>query len=87
MKLLKKQKTTGKDILFGILIGIPNYFSARFLLLALGSLPAIVVYPVYSVATIVCITLAGVVLFREKLTRQKGLAMGLIMAALFCINY
>lgn len=86
LKILKHQKTTVWDIFFGIIIGVPNYFSARFLLLALGSLPAVVVYPMYSVSTIVCITCAGLVLFKEKLTKQKIAALCLILAAVLCIN-
>lgn len=74
------------DVLFGILIGIPNYFSARFLLLALGSVPAVIAYPVYSVATIVVISVVSVVAFREKIGRRKMVAIGLVLVALGMLN-
>ena len=74
------------DILSGVLIGVPNYFSARFILLALGQVPAVVVYPVYSVGTIIVITLVGLAVFRERLSRQKAAAMALILAALALLN-
>lgn len=86
MALIRKQKLTIRDVIFGILIGVPNYFSARFLLLALGNLPAVITYPVYSVGTIIVISLAGVVLFRERMSNQKITALGLILAALVLLN-
>lgn len=84
--LLKREKVKPADICCGLLIGIPNYYSARFILLALGSVPAVVVYPVYSVGTIVTITMAGLSIFHEKLSRQKKGALLLILAALVMLN-
>jgi len=82
----KKQSVTWADALFGLIIGIPNYFSARFLLLSLGAVPAVVAYPTYSVGTIVMITLAGIVIFREKLNRQRIIALLMILCALALLN-
>ena len=82
----KNQGLRGADALFGLLIGIPNYFSARFLLLSLSSVPAVVAYPTYSVATIVVVTLAGLLLFGERLSRRQAAAMGIILAALAMLN-
>ena len=78
-------KITGKEIGFGVLIGIPNYFSARFLLLALGSVPAVITYPVYSVATIVAISLSGLLFFKESISKRKAFAL-LVIAALILLN-
>lgn len=74
------------DLFFGMLIGVPNYFSARFLLLALGSVDAVIAYPVYSVATLITITVVGLLCFREKLSRKKTLALVMIIAALCLLN-
>jgi multidrug transporter EmrE-like cation transporter len=82
----KKQSDTPADAIFGLLIGIPNYFSARFLLLSLGAVPAVVAYPTYSVGTIVMITLAGLIIFREKLNRQRIIGLGMILCALVLLN-
>lgn len=84
--IVKKQKLGWMDVLFGLIIGIPNYFSARFLLLAVQSVPAVVAYPTYSVGGIIALTLAGVLLFREKLSRRKMAALGVIVAALALLN-
>ena len=72
--------------MFGLLVGIPNYFSAKFLLGALETLPAVIVYPVYSVGSILVVTLAGVLLFRERLEKHQWVALGVILAALVLLN-
>lgn len=74
------------DVLFGLLIGVPNFFSAKFLLGALNDIAAVIVYPVYSVATILTVTLAGVLLFREKLDKRQWTALGIILLALVLLN-
>lgn len=82
----KKERPGGKELLYGALVGIPNFFSAKFLLGALEALPAVIVYPTYSVATILAVTLAGVFFFRERLTVRRWIAMGGILAALVMLN-
>ena len=84
--LWKRDPARRADIGWGLLIGIPNYYSARFILLALEEVPAVVVYPVYSVGTIITITLVGLAIFHERLGRQKAAALGLILAALALLN-
>ena len=78
---VKKEKMGWWDVLFGVVIGIPNYFSSRFLLLALRSVPAVVTYPVYSVATILVITLVGILAFKEPISKQKIIGLVLVIAA------
>lgn len=84
--IVKKQRFGWKDALFGLLIGVPNYFSARFLLLSLADVPAMVAYPSFSVGTIVLVALAGVILFKEKLSTRKLIGLGVILAALVLLN-
>ena len=69
-----------------MLVGIPNYYSARFLLKAVGQVPAVVAYPTYSVATIVVISIVGMICFKEKLTKRQQAAIGLILIALVFLN-
>lgn len=84
--LAGRRPVSWKDVLFGVLIGIPNYHASRFLLLALGSVPAVVCYPVYNVGAIVLISIAGALLFREKLGRRKLIGIAMIVAALVLLN-
>jgi len=83
---VKKQSIGKHEVFYGLLIGIPNFFSARFLLGALKTLPAVIVYPTYSVATIAAVSFAGVFLFREKLSRRQWMAMGIIGLSLVLLN-
>ena len=82
----KKQKLTLPDAAFGLLIGVPNYYSARFLLASLSSVPAVIAYPTVNVGTIVAVSLCGMMLFKEKLSRRQWIAMGVILAALVLLN-
>ena len=84
--LWRKERPGKQELLFGLLIGIPNFFSAKFLLMALGQLPAVVVYPTFSVATILLVTLAGVCLFRERLRRAQWASLAVILVALVMLN-
>ena len=82
----KEGKPGTWEVLYGLLVGIPNFFSAKFLLAALEDLAAVIVYPVYSVATILTVTLAGVLFFKETLQRKQWLALGMILLALVLLN-
>jgi multidrug transporter EmrE-like cation transporter len=44
------------------------------------------VFPTFSVGCIVVVTLAGLLLFKEKLTKRQGTALAMIMAALAMLN-
>ena len=83
---LKKQKICKSDLLFGVLIGVPNFFSSKFLLLSLGQLPAVIVYTSFSVGTILTVTAAGVLLFKERLSARQTAALAVILAALAMLN-
>lgn len=86
LMLRKGQRVGTQELLYGLLIGVPNFFSARFLLLALDDVPAVIAYPSYSVATLLVVTLTGVLLFKERLQRRQWLALGLILLALVLLN-
>ena len=83
---VKKEKPGKNELLYGAMIGVPNFFSSRFLLGALGEIPAVVVYPTFSVATILLVTLTGVMVFKEKLKTKQWIALGIILAALVLLN-
>ena len=86
LALRQRRQITATDLLYGLLIGIPNYYSARFLLLSLGDVPAVIAYPVFSVGTIIVISAAGAVFFHERLNRRKKGALLLILASLVMLN-
>ena len=86
MTLMKGQRIGLRELLFGTLIAVPNFFSSKFLLGALESLSAVIVYPVFSVGTILVVTLTGVLAFRERLNRQQWAGIGAILVALVLLN-
>jgi multidrug transporter EmrE-like cation transporter len=83
---IRGEKMEKWEVLFGLLIGIPNFFSAKFLLAALKDIAAVIVYPVYSVATILTVTVTGILLFREKLDKRQWIALAMILVALVMLN-
>lgn len=87
LNLFQKKGMPGrKEWLYGLLVGIPNFFSAKFLLGALEDLSAVVVYPACNVATILAVTLAGVLFFKERLEKRQWLAVTMILLALVLLN-
>ncbi len=84
--LVQRQKLCPADALFGLALGIPNYFSTRFLLLAIADVPAVAAYPTFSIGTIVLVTLSGLLFFGEKLSRRKWIALCVILCALVLLN-
>ena len=85
--MFAKGEHLGKwEILFGLILGIPNYFSARFLLRALERVTAVVVYPTFSVGVILAVTAAGVCMFKERLSKRQWIAVAIILTALILLN-
>ena len=82
----KREKISGRDVLHGISIGAPNFLASRFLLMALETVPAIIAYPTRGVAVIVCVSIAGIFLFKEHLVKRQWIAMALVMTAIVLLN-
>lgn len=84
--LLKKERPDANALGYGAIIGIANFFSSKFTLGALAQLPAVVVFPTYSVATMLVVTLSGVVFFHERLEKRQWLAFCAVITALILLN-
>ena len=84
--LLRKEIPGKQEFLYGALIGFPNFFSTKFMLHALTDIPAVVAYPTFSVSTMLLVTLAGTVFFREKLNKNQWIALVIILVALALLN-
>lgn len=74
---LTGRKPLLSPILWGFLIGIPNFFSSYFLLKALKTVPAYVSFPFISVNLIIFSTISGYIIFSEKLCKRKVLLLGI----------
>lgn len=86
MMLYHREHLGVREILYGCLVGIPNYGSVFFLLKALTVLPAVLVYPTYSAGTILVISLIGVVAFGERPAKRQWCGLAVILVALVLLN-
>jgi drug/metabolite transporter (DMT)-like permease len=77
-----------KNVLGGIVLGIPNYGSMLFTLMALGSgLEASLAFPMINVGIITVTTLGAVLMFHENLSRLNWAGIALAVAAIVLIAY
>lgn len=86
LAIFKKERPGLKELLYGGLIGVPNFFSSKFFLGALEEIPAVVAYPSFNVAAMLIVTLTGVLVFRERLRKLQWFALTAIIAALALLN-
>ena len=82
----KKEKPGKTEIIYGAMIGVPNFFASKFLIAALKDVPAVIAYPTYSVATLLIVTLTGVLIFKEKLNKRQWCALAAILVAIALLN-
>lgn len=80
---------SGRDLIGGVVLGIPNFGSIYFLLLALqhSGWPSAAIYPINNVAIVALSAIFGVLLFGEKLLRVNILGLILAIAAIALIAY
>ena len=87
--LRKKETFEKKSIIAGVLLGIPNYFSIYYLIQSYSSTSwsDSTVLAVLNVATVITSTLAGLVLFKEKLNLPKSVGLVLSLLAIACFYF
>lgn len=76
-----------KSIFWGVIFGIPNFFSLVFLLKALGSISSSIVFPIVGMGVVISSSLIGLLLFQEKLTRSNWIGILLSMCAIYIFSY
>jgi drug/metabolite transporter (DMT)-like permease len=83
-----KESLDGKSLLWGLLLGIPNYFSMYFLVKTLGQTQqASVVFPINNIGIVLLSSLLAFVFFKEKFNQLKliGLALASIAIVLMAL--
>lgn len=77
-----------KDIIAGIILGVPNYFSLYFLTKSLQSkhLDSPTVFTILNIGVILCTTIVGIILFKEKLSTKNYIGILLSILALFLVT-
>jgi multidrug transporter EmrE-like cation transporter len=87
--VLGKMKFHYRNLLGGIVLGVPNYFSIYFLLEALSTsgMDSTVIFPIMNVGTVLLSAVSAIVMFREKLSVLNYLGLGLSIAAILMIAF
>lgn len=89
-KLFKKAlKIAPKNIIAGVCLGIPNYFSIYFLIQALRNenLDSSTVFIINNVAILLLSTIVGVLFFKEKLIQKNWLGIILAIISILLVTY
>ncbi len=89
-RMLKgREKPEWKSVVAGITLGIPNFLSFYFLLLALGyfSNSGAFVYPIYNIGVILGSTLVALLFFRERISRLNAFGLLIAVLAILLISY
>ena len=77
---IKKESINKKDISAGIILGLPNYLSIYFVLLALESLGTIYVFSILNIGVVVLSTLISYFLYKEQLSNTN--IIGVLLACI-----
>jgi drug/metabolite transporter (DMT)-like permease len=80
-------KITGKNILGGIALGIPNFFSIYFLVMALRSegFESSTVFTINNVAIVLVSTVLGIALFKERLIPKNWIGIALAIISILLV--
>ena len=86
--IISSEKLKTKNILAGICLGIPNYFSIYFVLISLKELGGAIVFPVLNIGVVLTASILGFFIYKEKLNMKNwiGITMACI-AILFILGF
>ncbi|MDP2685600.1 MAG: DMT family transporter [Aequorivita sp.] len=78
-----------KNVIGGLALGIPNYFSVYFLVQTLrsGILDSSGVFTINNVAIVMVSTVLGILLFKEKLLTKNWIGIGLAILGIILISF
>lgn len=84
--LLYKEKIEMKNVVAGIILGIPNYFSLYLLLFAFETMDGSTVYALNNIIIVVGAALIGLFVFKEKLSNINILGIAFAVFSIFLIT-
>lgn len=84
----QKSKINGKNILAGIILGVPNYFSMYYLIRALQNknLESATIFTLINIGVILLTTVFSLLIFNEKIKKQNFIGILLAIAAVFLVT-
>ena len=74
-----------KNIVAGIVLGIPNYFSIYFVLLALENLGGIYVFPILNIGVVLLSAIISWLFYQEQMSKTNWMGIGLACLSIVII--
>lgn len=87
LRVIKRQKIELKNIIAGIVLGIPNFFSIYFFVKALQGQQSTAIYPTNHIGIIFVSTIIALFFFKEKLTPLNYAGLLIAIIAIFLVNF
>ncbi|UGS21782.1 DMT family transporter [Flavobacterium cyclinae] len=84
-----KIKFSGRNILGGIALGLPNYFSLYFLvkMLEAKAFESATLFTIHNIAIVIVSTFVGILFFKEQISIRNAFGIGLALFALYLVTY
>jgi drug/metabolite transporter (DMT)-like permease len=84
----EENKIKGKNILAGIILGIPNYFSMYYLIKALQNknIESATIFTLINIGVILLTTIFSLLIFNEKIRKQNFIGILLAIVAVFLVT-
>ena len=89
LSIIGKIQFSSRNILGGITLGLPNYFSLYFLVRMLESkvFESATLFTIHNIAIVIVSTFIGILFFKERISMQNAFGIGLALFALFLVTY
>lgn len=84
-----KIEFAGRNILGGIALGLPNFFSLYYLvkMLEAKAFESATLFTIHNIAIVIVSTFAGILFFNERISMRNAFGIGLALFALFLVTY
>ncbi|MQP25638.1 EamA family transporter [Flavobacterium sp. LMO8] len=84
-----KIKFSGRNVLGGIALGLPNYFSLYYLvkMLEAKAFQSATLFTIHNISIVLVSTFVGILFFKEKISLRNAFGIGLALFALYLVTY
>ena len=82
-----KEKPKLSNVFWGIMLGIPNYFSMFFLVKTLEEFQGSFIFPINNIGIVAASALVAFLLFKEHLSPQKYIGLALAVLAIALLSF
>ena len=82
-----KNKLQLKSISWGVIFGVPNFFSLLFFLKALGSMSSSEVFPLVSMGVVISSAIIGILFYKENLSKGNWLGILFALASIAVFSF